>query len=129
MIFWISWKKKSSPQKDPKEIDSMEKRIILDECHKSRRVDGNGHSWLFDGDDPYVICAWCNVRKDAITGQTIQQFSAPNYRNVFRNAADQVYTDIHNGVASIDDAIAILRGILEDKFTEKIKEVPAPKST
>lgn len=37
-------------------------------CPKSRRVDGRGHSFVFDGDDPYVVCAYCGECRDAISG-------------------------------------------------------------
>lgn len=43
----------------------------LDCCPKSQRVDGQGHSWVFDGDDPYVVCAYCHERRDALTGKVI----------------------------------------------------------
>ncbi len=38
-----------------------------EECPNSQRVDGNGHSWGFDGDDPYVICYWCKEVRGAIS--------------------------------------------------------------
>jgi protein gp37 len=43
----------------------------LETCPKSKRVDGNGHSWLFDGDDPYVKCYYCGEIRDALNGRTI----------------------------------------------------------
>lgn len=43
----------------------------LDACPRSERVDGNGHSWVFDGDDPYIICAFCGERRDALSGRVI----------------------------------------------------------
>lgn len=45
-------------------------RASLD-CTNSKRADGR-HSWLFDGDDPYVICAFCNEVRDARTDRVIQ---------------------------------------------------------
>jgi hypothetical protein len=39
-------------------------------CPQSERPDGD-HSWKFDGDDPYVLCAWCEERQDALTGRII----------------------------------------------------------
>ena len=41
------------------------------ECPRSERVDGK-HSWHFDGDDPYVICHWCDRMQDAISGGVIR---------------------------------------------------------
>lgn len=38
------------------------------ECALSRRADGK-HSWGFDGDDPYVVCAFCGERRDALSGR------------------------------------------------------------
>lgn len=42
-----------------------------DECPLSKRVDGKLHSWRFDGDDPYVLCVYCDERRDALTGRVI----------------------------------------------------------
>lgn len=47
----------------------------LDACPQTRR-DNQAHAWQFDGDDPYVLCAWCGERRDALTGRTIGE-SAP----------------------------------------------------
>ncbi|QEL01611.1 DUF5131 family protein [Olivibacter sp. LS-1] len=43
----------------------------FEQCPKSKRIDGKGHSWLFDGDDPYVKCYYCGEYRDARTGRTI----------------------------------------------------------
>lgn len=43
-----------------------------DHCTLSRRVDGKKHSWVFDGDDPYIVCAYCDEVRDAITGLVIR---------------------------------------------------------
>lgn len=43
----------------------------FDACPFSRRVDAPTHSWLFDGDDPYIVCHFCRERRDAITGRVI----------------------------------------------------------
>lgn len=37
-------------------------------CPNSKRVDGDGHSFLFDGDDPYVVCAYCGQRRGTTHG-------------------------------------------------------------
>jgi hypothetical protein len=42
-------------------------------CAKSQRVDGPLHSWRFDGDDPYIICAFCNEMRDALTGKVLRE--------------------------------------------------------
>jgi len=42
-----------------------------DTCLRSRRVDGPLHSWVFDGDDPYIVCAFCGERRDALTGRVL----------------------------------------------------------
>jgi hypothetical protein len=44
-----------------------------DVCTRPIRVDGNGHSWKFDGDDPYIVCHGCNEIRDAITGVIVRQ--------------------------------------------------------
>lgn len=44
---------------------------MTDECPKSERVDGPFHSWQFDGDDPYIVCAFCGERRDALTGKRV----------------------------------------------------------
>ena len=94
-----------------------------DLCHKSQRVDGNGHSWVFDGDDPYIVCHYCGERRDAISGRVIPSMPEPNYRDVFLRTADRVYSDIGNGVTDIDGALEVLRGVLEakDKSSKLIK--------
>lgn len=43
----------------------------VDGCALSRRVDAKKHSWVFDGDDPYIVCGFCDERRDAITGLVI----------------------------------------------------------
>lgn len=43
-----------------------------DVCPKSRRVDGPLHSWRFDGDDPRIICAFCDEMRDAQSGAVIR---------------------------------------------------------
>lgn len=42
------------------------------ECPPSQRVDGKFHSWKFDGDDPYIICAYCDEMRDALTGRCVR---------------------------------------------------------
>lgn len=42
-----------------------------DICPQSRREDG-GHAWAFDGDDPYIECAFCDQCRDAINGRVIR---------------------------------------------------------
>lgn len=44
-----------------------------DICLLSERVDGPKHSWEFDGDDPYIVCAWCGEKRDAISGRVMQR--------------------------------------------------------
>lgn len=43
---------------------------MTDTCPASRRDDG-AHAWRFDGDDPYIVCAWCAQCQDALTGRVI----------------------------------------------------------
>lgn len=45
-------------------------------CPKPIRGDGSKHSWRFDGDDPYVICAGCDEMRDAITGRVVRAAAA-----------------------------------------------------
>lgn len=40
-------------------------------CKDSLRADGK-HGWRFDGDDPYIVCVWCDERRDALTGKVIR---------------------------------------------------------
>lgn len=46
----------SAPQRDP------------DVCPRPGRVDGDGHSWKFDGDNPIIVCHFCHETRDAISG-------------------------------------------------------------
>ena len=41
-------------------------------CSLSQRVDGKKHTWQFWGDDPYVICHWCDELRDALTGRVLR---------------------------------------------------------
>lgn len=43
-----------------------------DVCPTSTRVDGPHHSWVFDGDDPRVVCVFCGKVRDALTGAVLQ---------------------------------------------------------
>lgn len=43
-----------------------------DMCPRSGRLDGK-HNWCFDGDDPYVVCSFCNEMRDALTDRVILQ--------------------------------------------------------
>lgn len=43
-------------------------------CPASRRDDGQ-HSWRFDGDDPYIECAFCEEYRSATSGLVLR---APN---------------------------------------------------
>jgi hypothetical protein len=43
-----------------------------DVCPRSKRVDGQKHSWHFDGDDPYIVCSFCGEVRDTITGRFIK---------------------------------------------------------
>ncbi len=42
-------------------------------CPLSERVDGKWHSWRYDGDDPYVICVYCDEMRDAMTGRMVRR--------------------------------------------------------
>ena len=39
-----------------------------DRCANPGRVDGDAHSWRFDGDDPRIICVFCDEMRDALSG-------------------------------------------------------------
>lgn len=41
-------------------------------CSLSQRVDGQKHTWKFWGDDPYVICHWCEELRHVLTGRTLR---------------------------------------------------------
>ena len=47
-------------------------------CPESKRVDGPFHSWCFDGDDPYVVCAFCGERRHALSGRVIPEVAEPS---------------------------------------------------
>lgn len=47
-------------------------RFEVDHCALSRRVDGPKHSWRFDGDDPRIVCVYCDEVRDAISGLVIR---------------------------------------------------------
>lgn len=40
-------------------------------CPPSQRKDGR-HSWKFDGDDPHIICHYCDEMRDSLTGRVIR---------------------------------------------------------
>lgn len=42
------------------------------QCPLSQRVDGKLHSWHFDGDDPRIVCVYCDEMRDAISGAVIR---------------------------------------------------------
>lgn len=42
------------------------------DCPLSRRVDRPWHSWAFDGDDPRIICIFCDEMRDAISGEVVR---------------------------------------------------------
>lgn len=44
-------------------------------CPFSKRMDGR-HAWVFDGDDPYVICHFCQEMRDAQTDRVIRPGNA-----------------------------------------------------
>lgn len=46
---------------------------MKDICYKSKHKDNVSHGWLFDGDDPYIICIWCKEIRDSINGRIIQK--------------------------------------------------------
>lgn len=41
-------------------------------CPKSQRVDGPFHSFVWDGDDPYIVCTYCGERRSVLTGKVIR---------------------------------------------------------
>jgi hypothetical protein len=43
-----------------------------DVCSRPGRVDGPWHSWKFDGDDPHIICHFCDEMRDSLTGRVIR---------------------------------------------------------
>jgi hypothetical protein len=53
------------------EIHAGAEPELGDYCPLSQRVDGKVHSWRFDGDNPYVICVYCNEFRDALTNRVI----------------------------------------------------------
>lgn len=43
-----------------------------------------------------------------------------NYRKLFIEAADMMYGNIRSGVTTIEEALEILKGILENKFNRDL---------
>ena len=39
------------------------------------------HAWRFDGDDPYIVCAKCGERRDALSGRTVFATHIPGDRS------------------------------------------------
>jgi len=35
-------------------------------CPFSQRVDGQKHTWRWDGDSPRIICCWCDEMRHAL---------------------------------------------------------------
>jgi hypothetical protein len=48
-------------------------------CSLSKRVDGKTHSPVFDGDDPYTVCAFCDERRSAPSGMLITPGRGESY--------------------------------------------------
>ena len=51
--------------------------VAEDRCQRSKHVNGVSHGWAFDGDDPYIICAWCDEMRDALNGRVIRPGVTP----------------------------------------------------
>ena len=89
-------------------------------CQKSQRKDGQ-HGWVFDGDDPYVICHWCKERRDAISGQVISESSSTKsntYRECFHGCGSDECVSYHTKII----AEAERRKVVEiKKEIEKMK--------
>ena len=66
----------------------------------------------------YLTCLNCGAED---TGDSNREME-PNYRKVFLDAADRMYSDIYNGTTSIDTALLVLRGILEEKNLQGEKQ-------
>lgn len=47
-------------------------QVDPDFCPLSTHVRGQVHSWKFDGDDPYIICHFCQEMRDAHTGRVVR---------------------------------------------------------
>jgi nitrite reductase/ring-hydroxylating ferredoxin subunit len=56
------------PAEQPEPSEPMDPEL----CSQSQRVDGKWHSWKFDGDDPYIICHYCDEMRDARTGRVVR---------------------------------------------------------
>lgn len=100
----------------------MKKPNKEDICPKSQRVDGKGHSFVFDGDDPYVVCAYCKERRDAISGQKIEQLTTPS--NTFK---ERVKREIRKLLRTSNDALDT--SYIKDSSTGKLFPVPKGNST
>jgi hypothetical protein len=46
-------------------------------CALSQHRDGKWHTWRWDGDDPRIICHWCDELRDALTGRVIRPGRQP----------------------------------------------------
>ena len=79
-------------------------------CAKSKRDDGE-HSWRFDGDDPYIVCVFCDEVRDAINGRVIRAViprfepAAPSPASVGPTVAEartRLIVRSHGGPLSLD---------------------------
>jgi hypothetical protein len=63
-------------------------------CAQSKRVDGQRHTWRFDGDSPVVFCHWCGEQRDALTGKPLRTLDAARASSLdlatLREAAQRV---------------------------------------
>lgn len=75
-----------------------------DRCQFSKRENGT-HAWKFDGDDPYIECAYCDMVRDAINGRVIRHGRpAPESELGFKEAAENlnVAPDVQGNVSPAD---------------------------
>lgn len=55
------------------DADGVLSRYTSEEyCPHSKRVDGPTHTWRFDGDDPYIICVFCDEMRDALSARVVR---------------------------------------------------------
>lgn len=86
-------------------------------CAFSKREDGQ-HTWNFDGDDPYVICAFCDRMQDARTGRVIRPGREFKETAENLNVATDVQDDLNPApVPSDTDRLAEALDCVEEALT------------
>ena len=78
---------------------------VIEECSLSKRADKR-HGFVFDGDDPYVVCFFCGKKFDNLTGLEV---------GVPKDKPQPVLsTTVNDEMNRLRDALETVRGLLEN---------------